>query len=288
MYAFAVLDATSLTIKAHDSYLDLPSGLDNFNAFTNLKNKKPGLKTLLAIGGWTDSQSSKYSTLVSSFANRDNFIKHVVPFLKEYNFDGLDLDWEYPGAYAAADKINFALFVQELKNAFVSEGLLLTAAVGASEAKANSGYDIPKLSQYLDYIHLMTYDFHGSWESSADHHAKLYNDASKLDANYSVNLWINSGASAKKLVLGVPIYGRSFTLSSPTSQREPPAPSSGGGTAGPITNEAGYLSYLEICTYISNGWTVVKVIRSETKLKIYLLQVIRYVACTQQYIFLCL
>ncbi|XP_068227286.1 probable chitinase 10 [Palaemon carinicauda] len=253
VYAFAVLDANSLTIKAHDSWLDLPSGLDNYNKFTNLKNLKPGIKTTLAIGGWTDSQSSKYSTLVSSATNRQNFINHVIPFLKNYKFDGLDLDWEYP---SSGDKANFGLFVKELKTAFEPEGLLLTAAVGASEALAMSSYDVPTLSQYLDYIHLMTYDFHGSWESNADHHSKLYNDAGNLDADSTVKKWIASGASAGKLVLGVPLYGRSFTLS--TSQKTPPAPASGGGNAGAITGEVGYLGYLEICTYVSNGWTVVK------------------------------
>lgn len=255
MYAFAVLDGASLTIKAHDAYLDLPYGLDNYNKFTSLKNQKPEIKTIVAIGGWTDSQgSSKYSDLVASSANRQNFITHVITFIKEYNFDGLDLDWEYPGA---EDKSNFVLFVQELKEAFEPEGLLLTAAVGASEARATTSYDIPALSQYLDFIHLMTYDFHGSWEAVADHHSKLYNDPDNFDADFAVTYWINNGASPRKLVMGVPIYGRSFTLS--TGQTQPPTAASGAGNAGPITEEDGYLSYLEICTYIQNGWTVVTV-----------------------------
>ncbi|XP_066942215.1 chitinase-3-like protein 1 [Macrobrachium rosenbergii] len=253
VYAFAVLDASTLTIKAQDSWLDLPGGVDNYNKFTNLKNLKPGIKTTLAIGGATDSKSNKYSNLVSSKAKRQNFINHVIPFLKRYNFDGLDLDWEFP---KSGDKANFALFVKELKTAFQPEGLILTAAVGASKALTVSSYDVPTLSQYLDYIHLMTYDFHGSWESKADHHAKLYNDSRKLDADSTVKNWIASGASARKLVLGVPIYGRSFTLS--TSQKKPPAPASGGGNAGPITKEVGYLGYLEICRYVKNGWKVVK------------------------------
>ncbi|XP_068227283.1 chitotriosidase-1-like [Palaemon carinicauda] len=102
----------------------------------------------------------------------------------------------------------------------------------------------------------MTYDFHGSWESNADHHSKLYNDTGNFDADSTVKKWIASGASAGKLVLGVPLYGRSFTLS--TSQKTPPAPASGGGEAGSITGVVGYLSYLEICTYINNGWNVSK------------------------------
>ncbi len=58
--------------------------------------KSPDRKVLLAIGGWNDSEGDKYSRLVSSPATRKKFIDHVVDFLKQHNFDGLDLDWEYP------------------------------------------------------------------------------------------------------------------------------------------------------------------------------------------------
>ena len=54
------------------------------------------MKVLLALGGWNDSEGSKYSRLVSSPASRAAFIDHAVKMLKEYDFDGLDLDWEYP------------------------------------------------------------------------------------------------------------------------------------------------------------------------------------------------
>ena len=237
----------------------------------------PFLKTLLAIGGWTDSLTTKYSELVASSSRRSQFIAHVIPYLQSYGFDGLDLDWEYPGKSGnLADKGNFALFVQELKSAMTPHGLLLTAAVGASETVAANGYDIPKLSMYLDYIHLMTYDMHGSWESMADHHAPLYDRTAVNDnhtSDYTVNYWINNGADRSKLVLGVPIYGRSFTLT--TSQHTPPAPASGGGTAGTITKEVGYLSYLELCLYIKNGWTVVEVDFQLKKILIFKHQYIR-------------
>ncbi|KAG7154890.1 Chitotriosidase-1-like 5 [Homarus americanus] len=264
VYAFAVLDSTSYKIKAHDEYLDLSEnyGIGNFKKFTNLKQQKAGLKTLLAIGGWTDSRGSyKYSDLVASQTRRRNFIDDVIPFLQKYDFDGLDLDWEYPSYEDGGrpqDKENFGIFVKELKTAFQSHNLMVTAAVGASEKLGNEGYDIPVLGQYLDFIHLMTYDYHGSWETQADHHSPLYkpeNDINNFYSDFAVSFWINKGAPADKLVLGVPLYGRSFTLS--TSKTIPPAPASGPGTAGTITNSAGFLSYLEICSKVQSGWTVV-------------------------------
>lgn len=58
--------------------------------------KKKGLKVSLALGGWNDSQGDKYSRLVNNPAARARFVKHALEFLEKYDFDGLDLDWEYP------------------------------------------------------------------------------------------------------------------------------------------------------------------------------------------------
>ena len=58
--------------------------------------KKKGKKVSLALGGWNDSQGDKYSRLVNNPASRSKFIKHALEFLEKYDFDGLDLDWEYP------------------------------------------------------------------------------------------------------------------------------------------------------------------------------------------------
>lgn len=51
---------------------------------------------LIALGGWNDSLGDKYSRLVNSPSARANFVRTVVEFIEKYNFDGLDLDWEYP------------------------------------------------------------------------------------------------------------------------------------------------------------------------------------------------
>ncbi len=58
--------------------------------------KKKGIKVLIAIGGWNDSEGSKYSRLVNDPSARSKFVAHVVEFIEKYGFDGLDLDWEYP------------------------------------------------------------------------------------------------------------------------------------------------------------------------------------------------
>ena len=105
----------------------------------------------------------------------NKFVSHAVKFLQTYGFDGLDLDYEYP-AYdgVTTDKAGFTALVQELRQAFNPHGWLLTAAVSASKSTTDNGYDVPEISAALDWIGLMSYDLHGSWENQVDHHATLF------------------------------------------------------------------------------------------------------------------
>ena len=118
------------------------------------------------------------------------------------------------------------------------------------------------MSANLDFINLMTYDFHGSsWEPTlADHHSPLRKrpgETTNLNSDYSVNYWISKGLPASKINMGVPLYGQSWTLTSNTIV--PPAHASGGAPAGPFTGEAGTLAYYEICNSVHTaGWQVVQ------------------------------
>ena len=102
----------------------------------------------------------------------------------------------------------------------------------------------------------------------ADHHAPLYprpweltmrdiGDSGSPNVNSSINWLINQGVDKNKIVLGIPTYGRSFTVSLGSNMQPPISPASAG-IPGPITKEGGILGYLEICLGISDGgWTVV-------------------------------
>lgn len=65
--------------------------------------KSKGIKVTLAIGGWNDSQGDKYSRLVNNPSARQKFVDHVTDFIERYDFDGLDLDWEYPVCWQVSD-----------------------------------------------------------------------------------------------------------------------------------------------------------------------------------------
>lgn len=90
--------------------------------------------------------ANKNFRLVGSPLKRRKFIETVIQFIKKYNFDGLDLDWEYPKCWQVncdagptEDKENFAAFVEELSKAFKPRGWLLSSAVSPSKIVIDLG-----------------------------------------------------------------------------------------------------------------------------------------------------
>lgn len=187
---------------------------------------------------------------------RQTFIFSAIPFLREHNFDGLDVDWEYP---KRADKENFVNFLKELREAFEyeaeetkNERLELSAAVPVGPDNVRDGYDVPSVGKWLDFINLMAYDFHGKWEKQAGHNAPLFAPSSdsewrkQLSVSFAAQMWTRLGAPKEKLVIGMPTYGRSFTLADRNNYIVN-SETKDGGTAGEYTREAGFLSYYEAC-----------------------------------------
>ncbi|KAJ9583635.1 hypothetical protein L9F63_022016, partial [Diploptera punctata] len=229
--------------------------------FNDLKQKNPSLKVMAAAGGW-NAGSYSFSTVVSSDSLIDKLVQSVLSFLETYGYDGFDLDWEYPTLRggAAGDKSNFIKLLQKLQAAFQPKGYILSAAVSAGEATIDPAYDIPSMNQYLNFINVMTYDLHGSWDPVTGENAPLYagptdttDSAKTLNVDTAIQYWISKGASKEKINLGMGTYGRSFTLQSASSS-DVGAAITGPGTAGPYTREAGTLGFNEICEQKSQ-WT---------------------------------
>lgn len=211
-----------------------------FNQLRKLKARHPNLKIILSIGGW--GGSTYFSDLAltpktrEEFADKciDMFIKGNLPVVNGAGgkgaaagiFDGFDIDWEFPisgGAEGIHNNSNdsknltalFALFRKKLDK--INPKLLLTAAVSARESDFYK-YEMKKDQQYLDWYNVMTYDYHGSWESRTNHHTNLLtspNDPSPTNEKGSFDATIRYlldtlEISCNKIVPGAAFYGKGW------------------------------------------------------------------------------
>lgn len=149
----------------------------------------------MALGGWTDSSGDKYSRLISSGAARRKFVANTVSFLRQHNFDGLSLEWSYPKCWQSdckkgpdADKPNFTKLVRELRREFEKQEppLLLAVALSGYKEVIDKAYEVREISQAVDFLSVMSYDYHGAWESKAGHIAPLFGSSGDSKPYYNV------------------------------------------------------------------------------------------------------
>jgi len=261
VYSFMGLNGG--VIISLDEYNDFEAnwGKGSLKRFADLA-KNNGLKALMAIGGWNEG-SVKYSQMAATQVGRDFFADSVVTFVKANNFDGLDVDWEYPTQRGGTpeDKENFSLLLETLANKLHAEGLMVTAAVAADPSIAAAGYEFQKVGQYADYVSLMSFDYHTATSDPVTGiNSPLYEppggnpNNTALNTDYSVNQWIGGGFPASKLLISIPTYGRTYTLADPEDNGLG-APSLGNGEPGYYTGEPGFITYYEIC--MTKNWNTV-------------------------------
>lgn len=217
-YAFAHLEKGKVV-------LDQPKATDFLAQLHALKARNPKLKILMSVGGWG---AEGFSNAASNPLTRSLFAQSAAELISSNRLDGIDIDWEYPGLpgpgirYRNEDKENFTALLQAVRARL--DGLaqqlgrdkdnpyLITAALADGEFVSN--VDLPQVSKILDWINLMTYDFHNSLTKTTGHHAALAQSKTSAKDERSIEKAVDQFLAAKvpaeKIVVGVPFYGRAF------------------------------------------------------------------------------
>ncbi|OJF10244.1 glycoside hydrolase family 18 protein [Couchioplanes caeruleus] len=210
----------------------------NLHQLAELKQRNPALRVLISLGGWTGSAHFSDAALTDDSRRKlvsscvDLWIKGNLPGLSAGVaagiFDGIDLDWEWPGSEGNAgnvfrpeDKRNFTLLTAEFRRQLdrlsrtTKKRYDLTAFLPAAPAKVEAGFE-GEIFRHLDFGTVQGYDFHGSWDPRTNQQSALRVPAGAPDdpdfsAEVAVGAWRDLGAPDRKLVLGIPYYGQGWT-----------------------------------------------------------------------------
>lgn len=239
-YAFGVIDEEGRA-QLRDAEVDAGPGASgdelggNFQQLRELKERHPHLRTMISIGGWTDS--GRFSDAVVTEEKRRDFVTSCIElYLTRWPgvFDGIDIDWEYPvccglpeNAYRPEDRRNCTLLFEELRRqlddlgASTGQRYLLTAAIPASRVLPVRSFELREAAAILDWINIMTYDMNGSGESGITNFNAPFRPSSTDPRSEetrhdwsvvgSVEAFEDEGVPRDQIVVGVPFYGRGFT-----------------------------------------------------------------------------
>ena len=233
-YAFANIDAQGRAVLGYpclDAGLCVgeqnpnPTPGGNFAALRRLKQRHPHVRTLISIGGW--DWSGRFSDVAATPESRRRFIESSLDlFLRDHRgvFDGIDLDWEYPvggglptNRTRPEDRRNYTLLVTEFRSALDEAGrrdgtrYLLTIAAPAGSAAGN--YELRALARLLDFMNVMTYDYHTAGKTAHFNAPLAAADGDPTPTSTiqaTIETYLSAGVPREKLVLGVPFFGYGY------------------------------------------------------------------------------
>ncbi|EXL80397.1 chitinase [Fusarium oxysporum f. sp. conglutinans race 2 54008] len=256
-FAFALVNPDTYRLDPMDK-----GTASRYGRVSALKQQQKDLEVWIAIGGWAMNDPGKYRTVFSDLAKsekkQDDFFDSLITFLQRYDFDGVDLDWEYPVAEERGgieeDFENYVNLLARLRKRLNSSGRKygLTLTLPASYWYLK-GFDIVNMERYLDWFNIMTYDIHGVWDENIESlgpYAHAHTNLTEIQQGLEL-LWRNN-INPERVVMGLGFYGRSFTMKSANCLNAG-CEFSDGAKGGECTGTKGVLSASEINKIIKNG-----------------------------------
>lgn len=191
----------------------------NFGELFKLKQRCPLVKTYISIGGWT--WSKEFSSIAASAAKRVTFVKSCMDFLESYGFDGIDLDWEYPGGQGLPsngehldDGSNYVLLLKEFQRQIHSKSIGISVAVPCLPSIIDQ-FPLKEMYPLVDHFNVMCYDFGDPEKDSKGrirgiHHSNLRGPYPSVEHGIKYITERMLKDAGDKLVVGLPLYGRSY------------------------------------------------------------------------------
>ncbi|KAJ6600740.1 hypothetical protein B0H10DRAFT_2230831 [Mycena sp. CBHHK59/15] len=251
-FAFAVISqASEIALASADAGL--------LQQLVAQKSANPALKVLIAVGGWDFSEGDPtrnvFSVMIGSAATRAAFIASAKTFLTTYELDGIDIDFEYPGAIErdapATDTPNLTQFFTELRAALPSAIISCATPAGYWFLK---GFEIDLIVKSVDYLNMMSYDYHGPWDTNVRDQASVASPHTSLaDMKVSALLYTRAGIDLSKVNLGLAWYGRTYHLADAACKGYNCTVYDRGGAPGKCSGASGYLTQFEITDLLSGG-----------------------------------
>lgn len=222
-YAFISMDSKTGQLRLSDEWADIQLPMEspidpnkkvcgNLLQLSEIKQMNRHLKVLMSIGGW--GTGALFTEIMSNPSKMENFIMSSIKLLLKYKFDGIDIDWEYP-----ANNKEAQLLVELLKRLRIEldriqnqDNLLLTVASPAGDEQL-SIMKLSEMDKYLSFWNVMCYDFAGgSWSSNTGYHSNLFgkNGDNSLSCSDTILKYLSQGINSRKLIMGMPCYGRCF------------------------------------------------------------------------------
>nr|CAB3484248.1 unnamed protein product [Digitaria exilis] len=229
-----------------------------------LKTKNPALRTLLSVGTATTTTAADiagatatdpaFSAMASDPSSRAAFVAAAVALARDLGFDGLDVAWRFPSS--AAEMAHLGFLLSDLRAAAATPGFLLTATVYfSSHVLAGVDYPSEAMASCLDWVNVAAFGLRPSppvVPATTAFDAPLYDRATHFSASYGVVSWIDAGVPEGKVVMGVPLYGRSWFLRNKANHGVG-APVVAAGPKQRGSNATGVMAYAEVAQLLLSG-----------------------------------
>ncbi len=179
-----------------------------------------GVKVMLSLGGW--GWDNQFAAIVSKQEAEDRFTKSVLEMVDSFDYDGIDLDWEYPDTDQEVPGFERLArhFRHELNQIGQRKGRTMFLTMAAAANPETLKWLKPKvLMETMDWINVMTYDMAGEWTDYAGHHSPLFSSSKQPGkpraTALSMKYLLERGLPADRLAVGIPLYGKGFAVSEP-------------------------------------------------------------------------